>query len=425
MYLVRQRQVTALLACYREMPTVQRIAIRSCSSGSSLPSDASEVVPSGASLQDALRELVENGDTADQERICSLVNQCRSEGIRAFSELSSVAQKVDCHALSMSDLVSLLRSYSALGCLHAPLFMSASPVVRSAAGEDIASLAESYAIQRVRDVDLFASWESRLESLSPAGQVRVRHACASLRLPCTLRPSVGSLPLSLRAQLAEAVLLENQDLNQLLEILATLEVDDNTVLSKVTHRRLLLLRAGLRYLHKDAFDALPEEQRDVLRAIHHRDMEPPILKCTRFVDNLSAALTKLKIAHRPRVLRGPFVFDILERDRKLVYETNHKDRFYAMSFDKTATRQLQEKIVKAMGYRVVQVPYWHWNKLRLKRTRMEYLRMSRYYAIKDRREYSMRDEEFLGEYFFRKERPSQSFAWSIHKEQVKQFQVEI
>jgi len=211
------------------------------------------------------------------------------------------------------------------------------------------------------------------------------------------------------------VLLENQDSDQLLEILSTLNIDENTLMSKATHRRLLLLRSGLRYLHKDAYHALPADQRNVLRAVHHREMEPPILKCTRFVDELSYALTKLKIAHRPRVLRGPFVFDILERDRKLVYETNHKDRFYVLSFVKTAIRQLQERIVKAMGYRVTQIPHWHWGKIRHRKQRIEYIRMSRYYAIKDRREYSLRDAEFLGEYFFRKERPVQAFAWAQHR----------
>eukprot|EP00438_Fugacium_kawagutii_P016252 Skav226615 [mRNA] locus=scaffold2041:222073:223294:- [translate_table: standard] len=99
---------------------------------------------------------------------------------------------------------------------------------------------------------------------------------------------------------------------------------------------------------------------------------------------------------------------------------------------------LQERIVKAMGYRVVQVPHWHWNKIRHRKQRIEYIRMSRYYALKDRREMVPRDEElqelqgaagreefwalevqdvavneldFLGEYFFRKDMPQTHFAW--------------
>ena len=42
---------------------------------------------------------------------------------------------------------------------------------------------------------------------------------------------------------------------------------------------------------------------------------------------------------------------------------------------------------------VVQVPHWHWNKIRHKKQRTEYIRMSRYYALKDRRELVPRDED--------------------------------
>lgn len=47
--------------------------------------------------------------------------------------------------------------------------------------------------------------------------------------------------------------------------------------------------------------------------------------------------------------------------------------------------------------------------------------MSRYYAIKDRREFAPRDEpaqdvalnefDYLGEYFFKKQQPSSSWSW--------------
>ena len=89
--------------------------------------------------------------------------------------------------------------------------------------------------------------------------------------------------------------------------------------------------------------------------------------------------------------------------------------------DKIATMCLQERLVKAMGYRIVQVPHWQWNKLKWKRQRVEYVRMSRYYAIKDRRELAPRDEEphdvanntldHLGEYFFQKDAPASSWSW--------------
>ena len=46
-----------------------------------------------------------------------------------------------------------------------------------------------------------------------------------------------------------------------------------------------------------------------------------------------------------------------------------------------------------MGYRVVQVPYWQWNRIKHRKQRIEYIRMSRYYALKDLRELAPRDQE--------------------------------
>ena len=54
------------------------------------------------------------------------------------------------------------------------------------------------------------------------------------------------------------------------------------------------------------------------------------------------ALTKLKIGHVAQAVRGPFTFDIVERDRKIIYECNHFDRFYMASTEKIAARCLQE-----------------------------------------------------------------------------------
>ena len=73
-----------------------------------------------------------------------------------------------------------------------------------------------------------------------------------------------------------------------------------------------------------------------------------------------------------------------------------------------------------MGYRVVNIPHWHWNKLKLRKTRIEYIRMSRYLALKDTR--NLVDKTagegsfFLSEYHYDKERPRQPWAWHRPKE---------
>jgi len=188
------------------------------------------------------------------------------------------------------------------------------------------------------------------------------------------------------------------------------------------HRRLLLLRSAMRYLHREAYKDLTNDVQHIFRKV--RRMEPPkkeLRPVVSFTRKLSNVLTKLKIGHLVKVDRGPFTLDIVERDRKLVYECNHFDRFYTHSIEKVAAMCLQERIVKAMGYKVVQVPHWQWNRIQHRRQRMEYIRMSRYYAVKDRRELAPRDAatqdvavndlDFLGEYFFRKDMPLASWSW--------------
>ena len=52
-------------------------------------------------------------------------------------------------------------------------------------------------------------------------------------------------------------------------------------------------------------------------------MDPPTETAPKellFVRKLSFTLTKLKIGHLTMATRGPFTFDIIERDRKVVYE---------------------------------------------------------------------------------------------------------
>jgi len=206
------------------------------------------------------------------------------------------------------------------------------------------------------------------------------------------------------------------------QILAAEDASWATAEGAALHRRLLLLRSALRYLHREAYRALPGEAAAALRRVHRAEparREPrPLVSFTR---KLSGVLTKMKIGHMCNAERGPLVLDIVERDRKVVYECNHFDRFYSGTIDKIASMCLQERIVKAMGYRVVQVPHWQWNRIKHRRQRVEYLRMSRYYAIKDRREFAPRDEppqdvatsefDHLGEYFFRKEQPSSAWSW--------------
>jgi len=218
-----------------------------------------------------------------------------------------------------------------------------------------------------------------------------------------------------------------EDLCRMLEALAgqVLGADDafwTSDAGPALHNRLLLLRSVMRYLYRDAYRTLSADVVQAFRRIHRMEPKRKVLKPTvNFTRKLSDLLRKMKVAHLVNAESGPFILDAVERDRKLVYECNHFDRYYAGTTDKIATMCLQERVVKATGYRVVQIPHWQWNKIKHRKQRSEYLRMSRYYAIKDSRELSPRDEvpkdvalnefDYLGEYFFKKERPSSSWSW--------------
>jgi len=386
-----------------------------------------------------------------------LAELCKVAGLSDYVGLGQLADRLIgakyLDETSIPDLLRLATSFSVLGVLHQPLFTAMTKSILSQwpdspAGvtlAEITQLARACAAQRFRQEELFGRLAKVLRNVAvtdmSAGEaLSLLHSFAFLRLG----PQHGELDEDVWQRLEERVRTEDMSPEAAMKLCHVLflakRVDSNLnkvvdLLSEGTrnfnqqqrplsvglHRRLLLLRSAMRYLHHQVYKELPDDVLKLFRKAHR--MEPPLeLKESRlFVRKLSHVLTKLKIGHMTNADRGPFTFDIVERDRKVVYECNHFDRFYASSTEKIASMCLQERIVKAMGYRVVQVPHWHWNKIRHRKQRIEYIRMSRYYALKDRRELVPRDEEvqdvavneldFMGEYFFRKDAPQTHFAW--------------
>jgi hypothetical protein len=148
----------------------------------------------------------------------------------------------------------------------------------------------------------------------------------------------------------------------------------------------------------------------------------------KFISSISEILFKSKIPHSIHVEKGPFLLDILERDRKVVWECNRPNRFYVGTNEKTAYYNLQEKILKSMGFKIVQIPFYHWSRMTNRKMRMDYVQMNRHLAITDIRENRTRNESFedpskfdaktaamengnYGEYFFHKEQPRRHWSW--------------
>lgn len=381
---------------------------------------------------------------------------CRSNRVRDFVYLAALAGRVapEVHRLPVASLLRLSSTYAEMGALNAPLFESIAAAFLAAwpAGAappdlaDLVSVARSMSAQRLRHAELFDLLTKFLsahgsERASPQQALSLLHSFAALRLDTGLGPlwdalQVQAARVSSPAEAAElivVVFLAKRDLDDVGAVTAMAGALAEALASSgdaawsgpgapALQTRLLMVRSALRYLHRDAYKSLPEAVAKMFRQVHR--MEPlrsQLRPTVSFVRKLSVILKKLKIGHVAGAERGPFILDIVERDRKLVYECLHFDKFYANTIEKIASACLQERILKAMGYRVVQVPHWQWNKIRHKRQRLEYVRMSRYYAIKDRREFEPRDAEpsdiattifdNYGESFFRKDQPGTRWAW--------------
>ncbi|AFZ80230.1 hypothetical protein BEWA_030830 [Theileria equi strain WA] len=101
----------------------------------------------------------------------------------------------------------------------------------------------------------------------------------------------------------------------------------------------------------------------------------------------------MKIRHDTNVYKNGLLLDIVEQDKNLVWLCNSYHRFYATTFNFTANQKLMIKLIKAFGYKLCLINYYQWGKMKCKRTRFAFLRMARYYALNDKREY---DQHYAG-----------------------------
>jgi len=386
---------------------------------------------------------------------------CSSQRFRDFVLLAALAERVakELPKASQELVLRAAAAYSSLGVLNTPLFHSIARTLlrmwQGAANPPVAAhivqVARAFSSQRLRHDELFDALASQLvagggaKALTPDEALSLLHSLAFLRLGSefggqwaaleaqAVSPGLDKLGLGPLSELCYVLVLARQadarqeEMCRMLEVLAGQVLSANDTLwtsgeGPALHGRLLLLRSVARYLFRDAYRTLSADVVQAFRRIHRMEPRRKVLKPTvNFTRKLSDLLRKMKIAHLVNAESGPFVLDVVERDRKIVYECNHFDRYYAGATEKIATMCLQERVVKAMGYKIVQIPHWQWNKIKHRKQRSEYLRMSRYYAIKDSRELLPRDEvpqdvalnefDYLGEYFFKKERPSSSWSW--------------
>jgi hypothetical protein len=149
------------------------------------------------------------------------------------------------------------------------------------------------------------------------------------------------------------------------------------------------------------------------------------------VGSLSRTLFRAKFAHDIRVSSGVMPVDILERDARVAWFCNSRARFLTHSgvLSVRPFHILKERIMSCMGYSVVSVPYWQWESVRNRKSRLDYCLSSRYAAnsgsphaafeggrpdsfdAKTMSVPSTRSQVYAGESFLKKSRPKNSWAW--------------
>ena len=155
--------------------------------------------------------------------------------------------------------------------------------------------------------------------------------------------------------------------------------------------RVLKIRAALRFCHRPIYEKLNQKIRQWLRKIDSHCPNTPPLVCTtpsllpRNVLRVSEVLTKLKVAHITLGDIGPFSVPIKERDRKIWYNVSDQSGFYSADsgIQKTSEEAFRDRILSAMGWVSVPVPFWHFDRIQQKQARINYLQISRHTAIRD------------------------------------------
>ncbi|KAF4665634.1 hypothetical protein FOL47_004488 [Perkinsus chesapeaki] len=420
----------------------------------------------------------------------SILEACAVKRVRSFPDLakiSAILLRPGNPRMTAEEAKTLLRVFSFMGAINEPLALACAnsviPEISQMSWHDVTTLVRDVARHRARPRELFEAIISRavpeLESIPSKDIFSLWHTVCYLRIPLKeedcrriaeeivkrsasgegglddiIDAAYACSMMSLGALKEEGY--QHSTLGPLVwEIIKRIQggvTDEWFMENKSAHRRLLVVRAHLRYcLRDDLYLPLGDDAKSALRRVHRIDLNANSIveqypdnahpvRLPKFIMQLSQILRsrgkvgKLKVAHFVRARRGPFTFDILERDRKLVWECNHFDRFYGSSFDKLATRRLEERVIKAMGYRIVQVPFWHWRRVTLKSRRIDMIRMSRFIALRDFRERHMAKGEvdqysdptkfnarecaldsnsfqYIGENFFKAQKPSK--AWML------------
>lgn len=158
-------------------------------------------------------------------------------------------------------------------------------------------------------------------------------------------------------------------------------------------RKIILLTAFLKCLSEPLYNTMGDEHISTLKKVISSESGYKKFGTTKFVEKVSEHLTKLRIRHETNVYANGVLLDIVEKTRNVVWLCNSYHRFYATSFDLTAESRALDRLIRAFGFKTCAINYYQWGRLKAKRTRYAYIRMARYYASNDHRQY---DHKYAG-----------------------------
>ncbi|SCN12664.1 conserved Plasmodium protein, unknown function [Plasmodium malariae] len=182
----------------------------------------------------------------------------------------------------------------------------------------------------------------------------------------------------------------------LLKLCDDIKDDENILLikeKKKTLEMVCIIRSYLRYKKRNFYDNLPKYVKKMLKKIYMMDIHEKKINDRLFNEKLSWHLTKLRIPHIRNVYKGGIVFDILEKDKRLVWLCFSYHHYYVKTIDLTIEKLLQMDIIQSMNYKIAKIHYYQFSRMKARRTRFEYIRMCRYYSLRDRRNF---DDQFEG-----------------------------
>ncbi|ETW60972.1 hypothetical protein PFMC_03203 [Plasmodium falciparum CAMP/Malaysia] len=162
---------------------------------------------------------------------------------------------------------------------------------------------------------------------------------------------------------------------------------------KKIHEMICIIRTYLRYKKPFFYNYLPKNVKRKLKEMYIYDIGERKIKEKNFNEKVSYHLKKLRIPHIQNVIKGGILFDILEKDKKLVWLCLSYHHYYVRTIDLTVEKLLQINLIKAMNYKISKIHYYQFSRMKAKKTRFEYIRMCRYYSLRDRRNY---DDELEG-----------------------------